>query len=43
MELDEKEISLIQFLRKLGYGQVTVFVQESKPIRIEEGVKSTKL
>ena len=43
LELDKKEINLIEFLRQLGYGQVTVFVQDSKPVRIEEGIKSKKL
>jgi len=41
--LTEKEKKLIAFLRQIGYGRVVIFLENGQPMRIEEGIKSTKL
>ena len=41
--ITEKEKNLINLIRKLGYGEIKVIVQDSCPIRVEELRKSIKL
>ncbi|WP_129597385.1 DUF2292 domain-containing protein [Anaerophilus nitritogenes] len=43
IEVDEKEKKLIDWIRKIGYGELRVIIQENLPIRIEEVKKSIKL
>lgn len=43
MELSEKEKHLIEQLRKVNYGEVVVFMQDSQPVRIEKVKESIKL
>jgi len=43
MDITEKEQRLIEELRKLNYGQVTIFMQENQPARIEQIKESVKL
>lgn len=43
MELSEKEHKLIEHLRKVVYGQVTVFIENSQPVRIEKIKESVKI
>ncbi|WP_162991179.1 DUF2292 domain-containing protein [Biomaibacter acetigenes] len=42
-ELHEKERRLLEFIRQLGHGEVTIKVQDGLPVMVEEGVKKTKL
>lgn len=43
-ELTRREQALIEFIRKqVQFGTVTIFVQDSQPIRIETGIRSVKL
>ena len=41
--LTEKEQNLIKKLREIGWGRVMIFIEGSQPVRIEEGVKGSKL
>jgi len=41
--LNEQEIRLIQMIREMKYGEIHIFVVDSKPIRAEEIKKSVKL
>ncbi len=41
--LTSKEQSLIRYIRLLGYGKLSVIVQNNEPIRIEEALKQTSL
>ena len=43
IELSDKECKLIETLRAILYGEVTVFMQDGQPVRIEELRKSIKL
>ena len=43
IELDPKEVKLIQAIRELGFGEIKVMVQDGVPIRLEEIKKSIKL
>ena len=38
----DRELKLLKFIRAMGYGQFTLFVQEAQPVRAEEAIKSTK-
>lgn len=38
-----KEQNLLEKLHKIGFGRVTLYIEDGQPIRIEEGIKSTKL
>ncbi len=40
--LTEKEDKLIEFCRKMGYGECTLFVQDGEPVRVEQPIKSVK-
>lgn len=42
-ELTEQECNEIEFQRKFGYGEIVVCLEAGNPVRIKEGVKSTKL
>lgn len=42
-ELHEKEKRLLEFIRQLGYGEVTIKVQDGLPVMVEEGIKKVKL
>jgi hypothetical protein len=42
IKLNEKEIQLIQMIRKIGYGEMHIHVSDGKPIRAEEIRKSVK-
>ncbi|RPI49402.1 MAG: DUF2292 domain-containing protein [Deltaproteobacteria bacterium] len=41
--LSDKEKKLIEFLRKIPFGKLTVFMQNGQPVRIEEAIKSLVL
>lgn len=41
--LSAQETSLIKHIRELGYGSVTVFIQNGVPIRIEQIKESIQL
>jgi len=41
--LNEKEKKLIRIIRELGFGEIKVIINDGKPIRVEELVKSVKL
>jgi len=43
MEVSEKERHLIEQLREIHWGRVTIMLVDSQPDLIEEGVKRTKL
>lgn len=43
LELTSQEKELIEFIRNLGYGDVTVIVQNGKPIRLEHVRQSIQL
>ncbi len=39
----DKFAELVVQLKKIPHGRVTIFMQDGKPVRIEEGIKSIKL
>ena len=41
--LTEKEINLVEQLRKISYGQVTIIMENKQPVRIELIKESIKL
>ncbi len=41
--LNEQEMSLIKKLREISYGRVTIYIENSIPVRIEEIRESIKL
>ena len=43
INLTAKEIKLIEFIRKLDYGEFKIEVQKSEPVLIREAVKTIKL
>jgi hypothetical protein len=44
IKLTQRERALIEYIRtQMQFGTVTVFVQESQPVRIETAIKSVKL
>ncbi|WP_199872913.1 DUF2292 domain-containing protein [Inediibacterium massiliense] len=43
MSINAKEKKLIELIRKIGYGEVKVIIQDGYPIRIEEVKRSIKL
>jgi len=43
IEVSEKERNLIEYLRKIAYGEVIIFIQDSQPVRIEQIKQSVKL
>lgn len=42
-QLTKQEVHLIQMIREMNYGELHIFISESKPIRVEEIKKSIKL
>lgn len=42
-QLTKQEKHLIQMIREMKYGELHIFISESKPIRVEEIKKSIKL
>ena len=42
-KLHEKEQKLLEFIRELGFGEVTIKVQDGLPVLIEESIKKVKL
>ena len=42
-ELHEKERRLLEFIRQLGYGEVTIKVQDGLPVLIERATEKVKL
>ncbi len=42
-QLSSQELQLIQMIRNLDYGQLTITVKASKPIHVEEVSKSIPL
>ena len=42
-ELTDKEKELINLIRTLDYGEISVIIQEGQPVKIEEIIKSIKL
>lgn len=40
MELHEKEKRLLEFIRELQFGKVTIKVREGLPQTVEEGIKT---
>jgi len=43
IELTAREADLIRYIRALAYGELTISIQASQPVRIERGVESVKL
>jgi len=43
MMLTEKEVRLIEIIRKLDFGEVRVVIQDGVPTRLEEIKRSIKL
>lgn len=41
--LDDKEKRLIEFIRRLGYGEVVIKVQDGLPVLIEKSTEKVKL
>ena len=39
----KKEYALLELLREIGYGRVVIHLEDTQPVRVEEGVKSRKL
>ena len=43
IELTPQEEKLIRLIRTIGYGEVHIFIQNNKPLRVEEIKKSIRL
>ncbi len=43
MELSDKERKLIEYLRKIPFGEVTVVMHDGEPVRLEEIKEKVKL
>lgn len=43
LEVNEQEKKLIDFIRRLEFGEVTVTVQGSKPVVIKQAIQTIKL
>jgi hypothetical protein len=41
--LSENEIDLIQAIREIPYGKITIFMHAGQPVRTEQGVKGRVL
>ena len=39
----EKEKRLLEFIRRLGYGEITIRVQDGLPVMIEKATEKVKL
>lgn len=42
-KLHEKELKLLEFIRQLKYGEVTIKVQDGLPVMIEKATEKIKL
>lgn len=42
-EINEKEKKLIEFIRRLGYGEIVIKVQDGLPVMIEKATEKVKL
>jgi len=42
-KLHEKEKRLLEFIRRLGYGEITIKVQDGLPVMIEKATEKVKL
>ena len=42
-ELHEKERRLLEFIRRLGYGELVIKVQDGLPVMIEKATEKVKL
>ncbi len=42
-EVTAKEMALLEFIRKLDFGEMKLYVSEGQPVRLEEIKKSVKL
>lgn len=42
-ELTDKEKKLIDLIRTLDYGEISVIIQAGQPVKIDEIIKSIKL
>ena len=42
-KLHEKELKLLEFIRRLGYGEVLIKVQDGVPVLIERATEKIKL
>lgn len=43
IELHEKELKLLEFIRRLGYGEILIKVQDGLPVMIERATEKIKL
>jgi len=41
--LHERELKLLEFIRRLGYGEITIKVQDGLPVMIEKTTEKVKL
>lgn len=41
--LTEKEKKLIELIHSMEYGELSIFIQQGQPVRVEEVKKSIKL
>lgn len=41
--LHEKELKLLEFIRKLKYGELVIKVQDGVPVMVEKSVEKVKL
>jgi len=41
--LHERELKLLEFIRRLGYGEITIKVQDGLPVMIEKATEKVKL
>lgn len=41
--LTEREVKLIELIRRLGFGEISIYVADGQPVRAEEIKKSVKL
>lgn len=41
--LSEREKKLLELIRKIGYGEISLLVHEFEPVLVEEAIKKIKL
>lgn len=42
VKLTSKEVQLLQLIRKIGFGEIKVYISDSQPVRAEEIKQSIK-
>lgn len=42
-KLHEKELKLLEFIRRLGYGELVIKVQDGLPVMVELTIEKVKL